>query len=234
MNIRCIIVDDEPLAREGLELLIRDAGFLELTASCAGPMEANAVLQSQPTDLMFLDIQMPRIRGLDFLRTLATPPLVIITTAYPNYALEGFELNVLDYLLKPITPERFLKAVNRARELLNWRQTATDVQDHFFIRSNNGYEKIMYDEIWYIEALQNYMSITTARGKFLTLATLRSLEEQLPAARFLRIQKSFIVPVDKIQSLSGNELTVADRKIPVSKNYKEDLMLLIDKRLIKK
>src|SRR6201995_5418046 len=119
MNIQCIIVDDEPLAREGLERLVKEAGFLELVASCSSAMEANRVLSSEKIDRMFLDIQMPRMRGTDFLRSLEVKPEVIITSAYPEYAIEGFELNVLDYLLKPITPERFLKAVNRAREVLS-------------------------------------------------------------------------------------------------------------------
>ena len=122
MNIRCIIVDDEPLALEGMELLVKEAGFLDLRASCTGALEANQVLAREDIDLIFLDIQMPRIRGIDFLRGLKDPPLVIITTAYPHFALEGFELNVLDYLVKPIAPDRFLKSVNRARDVLERNQ----------------------------------------------------------------------------------------------------------------
>lgn len=240
MTIRCIIVDDEPLAQEGMELLVHEAGFLDLRASCASAPEANLVLAREPIDLIFLDIQMPRIRGIDFLRGLKDPPLVIITTAYPHFALEGFELNVLDYLVKPIAPERFLKSVNRARDVLERSQpgkpmaAAAPVDDYFFIKCNNGYEKIFHESILYVEACQNYIIIHTAGEKYMTLTPMRSLEEQLPAGNFLRIHKSYIVAIAKIRSLSGNEITVGQTKIPVSKNYKDALMKIIDQRLLKK
>ncbi len=236
MKISCIIVDDEPLAREGMELLVKEAGFLELVAMCSSAMEANKVLAQKKIDLIFLDIQMPKIKGTDFLKSLAIKPLVIITTAYPNFALEGFELNVLDYLVKPITPERFMKAVNRARELMEYKQPAGNSTDenYFFIKCNNGYEKIFYPEILFIEACQNYSCIHTTRAKFMTLTSMRSLEEQLPAGKFLRIQKSYIAALDKIQSLSGNEISIDKQKIPISKNYKDELMKIIDQKLIKK
>ena len=227
MKIRCIIVDDEPLAREGMELLVKEAGFLELRATCSNAIEANRVLAEQEIDLIFLDIQMPRIRGIDFLKSLAVRPLVIITTAYPHYALEGFELNVLDYLLKPITLERFLKAVNRARE-------AILPENYFFIKTSNGYEKILHQEILFIEANQNYSFIHTPRGKFITLTALGTIEEQLPPAKFLRVHKSYVVSVDQIQGLSGNEITIEKHKVPLSKNYREALMRIVDSRLIRK
>jgi DNA-binding LytR/AlgR family response regulator len=234
MNIRCIIVDDEPLAREGMELLVKETGFLDLRASCAGALEANQVLSREAIDLIFLDIQMPRIRGIDFLRGLQDTPLVIITTAYPNFALEGFELNVLDYLVKPIGPERFLKSVNRAREVMDRNQPGAGVDDYFFIKCNNGYEKIFYDSMLFVEACQNYVCIHTAVEKYMTLTPMRSLEEQLPAGNFLRIHKSYIVAIGKIRSLNGNEVTVGQTRIPVSKNYKDELMKLIDGKLIRK
>src|SRR5882757_5207088 len=233
--IRCMIVDEEPLAREGLELLVKETGFLQLVASCPDALEANKVLSHDKIDLMFLDIQMPKVRGLDFLKSLPEKPLTIITTAYPNFALEGFELNVLDYLVKPITPERFLKAVNRGREMMEYRQPATAAaEEYFFIKCNNGYEKIYYRDILYIEACQNYSALHTEQTKWLTLTSMKSLEEQLPAGKFLRVQKSYIVSIDKIQSLSGNEITIDKHKIPVSKNYKDELMKIIDRKLIKK
>jgi len=210
-----------------MELLVKEAGFLDLRATCSNAIEANKVLAEQPIDLIFLDIQMPRIRGIDFLKSLENRPLVIITTAYPHYALEGFELNVLDYLLKPITTERFLMAVNRARE-------AVLPENFFFIKTHNGYEKILHQEILFIEASQNYSIIHTPRGKFMTLTALRAIEEQLPAARFLRVHKSYIVSIDKIQALSGNELTIDKQKVPFGKNYKDALMRIIDSRLIRK
>lgn len=235
MNITCIIVDDEPLAREGLELLVQDTGFLKLSASCSNVMEASQVLSQEKIDLMFLDIEMPKIRGTDFLRGLAVKPLVVITTAYPNFALEGFELNVLDYLVKPITPDRFLRSVNRAQDFLQSQQPADlGTASFFFIKCNNSYEKIAYQDILYIEGSQNYVTIYTQQQKFLTLATMKSVEDQLPPARFLRIQKSFIVAIDKIQSIANNEITIGTHKIPVSKNYKDELMKLISDHLMKK
>jgi DNA-binding LytR/AlgR family response regulator len=159
---------------------------------------------------------------------LQDPPLVIITTAYPNFALEGFELNVLDYLVKPIGPERFLKSVNRAREVME------RVDDYFFIKCNNGYEKIFYESVLFVEACQNYICIHTAGEKYMTLTPMRSLEEQLPAGTFLRIHKSYIVAIGKIRSLNGNEVTVGQTRIPVSKNYKDELMKIIDGKLIRK
>jgi DNA-binding LytR/AlgR family response regulator len=241
MNIRCIIVDDEPLAREGMELLVKEAGFLELRAICSNALEANKVLAQEEIDLIFLDIQMPRLRGIDFLRSLAVRPLVIITTAYPNFALEGFELNVLDYLVKPITTDRFLKAANRALEIFEYKRPAAAApaeglpsDNYFFIKCNNGYEKIFYQEILFIEASQNYSCIHTSRDKFMTLTPLRALEEQLPPGKFLRVQKSYIAAIEKIQSLSGNEITIDKHKIPLSKSAKEELMKLIDRRLIKR
>jgi DNA-binding LytR/AlgR family response regulator len=245
MNIRCIIVDDEPLAREGMELLVKEAGFLELRATCHNALDANKVLAREEIDLIFLDIQMPRVRGIDFLRTLVDPPLVVITTAYPSFALESFELNVLDYLLKPITPERFMKSANRALEVMEYRSrppgppadgsnTGNAMENHFFIKCNNGYEKIFYQEILFIEASQNYSCVHTGRAKFMTLTPMRALEEQLPAGKFLRVHKSYIVPIDKIQSFSGNEITVDKHKIPIGKGHRDELMKMIDRTLIKK
>jgi DNA-binding LytR/AlgR family response regulator len=232
-----MIVDDEPLAQEGMELLVKEAGFLDLRAICSGAPEANQVLAREPIDLIFLDIQMPRIRGIDFLRGLKDPPLVIITTAYPHFALEGFELNVLDYLVKPIAPERFLRSVNRARDVMERSLPGAkgkSLDDYFFIKCNNGYEKIFHGSILYVEACQNYVCIHTPGEKYMTLTPMRSLEEQLPAGDFLRVHKSYIVAIGKIRKLSGNEITVGQVKIPVSKNYKDAVMKIIDDRLLKK
>jgi DNA-binding LytR/AlgR family response regulator len=177
---------------------------------------------------------MPAIRGIDFLKTLQDPPLVIITTAYPNFALEGFELNVLDYLVKPITAERFLKAVNRAKETLEGKEAGNQNsrQDFFFIRSANGYEKVFYHDILFIEARQNYMTIHTEKGKLITLITIKSLENQLPVNKFMRIHKSYIVSMEKISSLRGNELIIGSHKIMVGKIYKDHLLRMINQRLI--
>lgn len=236
MNIRCMIVDDEPLAREGMERLVNDAGVFDLVAVCTNAFEANKILAKENIDLMFLDIQMPGIRGIDFLKTLVVKPLVIITTAYPNFALEGFELNVADYLVKPITAERFMKAVNRIKELHEYREkaSAADSADFFFIKSANSYEKVFFAEILFIEARQNYMSIQGEKNKLMALLTIKSLEEQLPPRKFMRIHKSYIVAVEKINSLRGNEIIIGTHKIPVGKNYKEQLLKIVNERLIAK
>ena len=236
MNIRCMIVDDEPLAREGMERLVNDAGVFDLVAVCTNAFEANKILAKENIDLMFLDIQMPGIRGIDFLKTLVVKPLVIITTAYPNFALEGFELNVADYLVKPITAERFMKAVNRIKELHEYREkaSAADSADFFFIKSANSYEKVFFAEILFIEARQNYMSIQGEKNKLMALLTIKSLEEQLPPRKFMRIHKSYIVAVEKITSLRGNEIIIGTHKIPLGKNYKEQLLKIVNERLIAK
>jgi DNA-binding LytR/AlgR family response regulator len=236
MNIRCIIVDDEPLAREGMERLVKDAGVFDLVAVCSNAMEANKILSQEKIDLMFLDIQMPGMRGIDFLKTLQTKPLVIITTAYPNFALEGFELNVLDYLVKPITAERFLKAVNRAKDVLESKEggNADAKTDFFFIRSASSYEKVFFNDILFIEASQNYMTVHTEKGKLMALLTIKSLEDQLPAKKFLRIHKSYIISLEKVTSLRGNEVIIGAHKIPIGKNYKDQLLKIVNDRLIGK
>lgn len=236
MNIRCIIVDDEPLAREGMERLVSDAGIFDLVATCANALEANKILSQQKIDLVFLDIQMPGMRGTDFLKTLPVKPLVIITTAYPNFALEGFELHVFDYLVKPITTERFLHAVNRVRDMLESKKDGKTTQetDFFFIKSSNNYEKVFFDDILFIEASQNYMTVHTEKGKILALITIKSLEEQLPARKFIRIHKSFIVSIDKITALRGNELVLGVHKIPVGKLYKDSILKMVQDKLIGK
>jgi len=236
MMIRCIIVDDEPLAREGMERLVNDAGIFELVAICNNALEANKILSNEKIDLIFLDIQMPGMRGVDFLKTLQIRPLVIITTAYPNFALEGFELNVLDYLVKPITPERFMKAVNRAKDMLEYKEeeNATGKKDFFFIRSASSFEKVFFNDILFIEASQNYMTIHTEKGKLMALLTIKSLEEQFPGNRFLRIHKSYIISLEKVSSLRGNEVIIGGHNIPIGKNYKDQLLKIVNDRLIGK
>jgi DNA-binding LytR/AlgR family response regulator len=216
--------------------LVKDASIFDLVAVCSNTMEANKMLAREKIDLMFLDIQMAGIRGIDFLKTLKAPPLVIITTAYPNFALEGFELNVSDYLVKPITAERFLKAVNRIRDILEYREDAGKAgsSDFFFIRSANSYEKVFFSDVLFIEARQNYMTIQMEKTKLLALLTIKSLEQQLPPGKFMRVHKSYIVSLEKITSLRGNEIIIGPHKIPVGKNYKEQLIKIVNDRLIGK
>jgi len=229
--INCVIVDDEPLAREGLSNYVREVDFLHLTATCENPLELLDLLDRSPADLIFLDIQMPKMNGLDFLKIAQKIPMVIITTAFPSYALEGFQLDVLDYLLKPITFERFFKAARKARDYqrLLMRPGITDLnkiekQDYFFIKCGSKYEKIPLEDILYVEGMQNYVIIYTLRGKYLTMLSLKNLEENLSEQSFIRVHKSYIVAIGKIDSIEGNEICIQNSKIPISRNYREKVI----------
>jgi DNA-binding LytR/AlgR family response regulator len=240
MTLQCIIIDDEPLARTGLKEYIQDVEFLQLAGEFDNPMKAIDTLMQQKIDLIFLDIQMPRMTGLEFLKSLAQPPLVIFTTAYPQYAVEGFELNAIDYLLKPFSFERFWKAVIKAKSL---REPASQPvaaaagaePDYFFIKSDNKLVKIKYDEILFIEALQNYVAVHTTEKKYITYLTFRSIEEYLPAGRFVRTHKSFIVAAAKVESIEGNDIRIGQHHIPISRTERETvLQQLLQNRLLKR
>ncbi|SHN18909.1 LytTR family DNA-binding domain-containing protein [Chitinophaga sp. CF418] len=227
MKMNCVIIDDEPLAREGLSNYVREVDFLHLVDTCTNPVELIQLLDKHPVDLIFLDIQMPKMNGLDFLKIVQRPPMVVITTAFPSYALEGFQLNVMDYLLKPITFDRFFKAANKAKEyyqLLN-KTAASDMrktekeEDYFFIKCGSKYEKIYFNDILYVQGMQNYVTIYTSKGKYMTLLYLKNLEENLDKKAFIRVHKSYIVSIDKIEGIEGNEIFIASNKIPVSRNY---------------
>jgi two-component system LytT family response regulator len=224
--INCVIIDDEPLAREGLASYVREVDFLKLSGVCENPLELLPLIDRQAADLVFLDIQMPKMNGIEFLKILQKPPMVIITTAYPSYALEGFQLNVLDYLLKPVTFERFFKAGAKARDYykLLTGDPAKPAEDYFFIKCGNKYEKIFFDEILYIEGLQNYVTIYSTKGKYVTMLSLKSLEENLAGTAFIRVHKSFIVAINKIDGIEGGELFIGSSRIPVSRNHREQVM----------
>jgi len=228
MTLHCLIIDDEPLARKGIEEYIKEVGFLRLVAKCENTMKAASYLEQGVVDLIFLDIRMPGISGIAFLKTLRNPPMVIFTTAYPEHALEGYSLNVMDYLVKPISFERFLKAANKALDFYRLRHQAESqketLPDYFFIKCDSKYEKVQYEEVLYIEALQNYVIIRTADRKLITYMTLRGLEAQLPKAKFIRVHKSYVVSLSKIKSVEGNELVIDTARIPISRNLREEVM----------
>jgi len=213
-----------------MELLLKEAGFLELRASCSNAMEANKVLTQEDIDLIFLDIQMPKIRGIDFLRSLSDPPLVIITTAYPNFALEGFELDVLDYLVKPISFQRFVKAVGKAREYYSGRTPAMvavgegAAPDHLFIKSGNSLQKINYSEILFIEALQNYVAIHTKGKKYITYVTFKAIGDHLPPDRFLKVHKSYIIQISQVDSIEDHAIIIGQASIPISRANREEIL----------
>jgi len=228
MNINCIIIDDEPLARKGLKEYIADVDFLNLVGEFDSPLKATALLSGGEVQLLFLDIQMPKITGLEFFKTLQHPPPVIFTTAYPQYALEGFEVNALDYLVKPISFDRFLKASLKAKEYYEVREKntadAVATADHFYIKADNKLVKIAFDDILFAEALQNYVCIHTGDKKYMTYLTFKSVEEYLPADKFVRLHKSFIVAASKIDSIDGNDVRIGQHHIPISRNLKDEVM----------
>jgi len=234
MKIKCVITDDEPVARKGLQGYVEKIDFLELAGVCEGAISLNSLLQSMQIDLVFLDIEMPQLRGTDFLKTLSNPPLVIFTTAYERYAVEGFELDVLDYLLKPISFERFLKAVNKARQYFDSNQHGSG-SDYLYIKVNHKLEKVMIDEILFAEAMENYVAIYTPHQKMVTLATLKSLIEKLPDQKFIQPHKSYLVATDKINSIEGNIIHIGKYQVPVSKYLKENVMeKIVNSRLLRK
>lgn len=226
---RCIIIDDEPLARKGLKEYINDVDFLQLEAEFDSPLKATKLLCEGNVQVIFLDIQMPKMSGLEFFKTLPHAPPVIITTAYPQYALDGFELNALDYLVKPISLERFLKAALKAKEYYEVRnknisEAPPSKEDFFFIKSDNKLVKIFFDDILFAEALQNYVSIHTKTKKFITYLTFKSIEEYLPAGQFIKTHKSFIVSASKIDNIAGNDIRIGEHHIPISRSSKDEVM----------
>lgn len=229
MNINCIIIDDEPLARKGLKEYIADIDFLKLSGEFDNPLKATSLLNKQNIQLVFLDIQMPKITGLEWLKTLQFVPQVIFTTAYPQYALDGFELNALDYLVKPISFERFYKASLKAREYFEVRHTNMAIpqpgkaEEYFFIKSDNKLIKILFDDVLYVEALQNYVCIHTTEKKQITYLTFRSVEEYLPNEKFIKTHKSFIVSAAKVDSIDGTGLLIGTHRIPMSRHLKEEV-----------
>ena len=239
--INVIIVDDEPLAQDVLETYIQKIPELNLIEKCSNALEANEALKNHDIDLMFLDIQMPQLTGVDFLKTLSHPPLVIFTTAYPNYAIEGFELNALDYLLKPISLERFMKAVNKAEEQLELQSKGgsssggeeEEEPNFIFVKADKKLVKINYADIIYIEGLKDYVIIRMDNSRVITLQTMKSLEEKLPQNIFKRIHRSYIVNVDKIEAVVGNMIEVIEKNqakhSPIGKNYRDELLEIINK-----
>ena len=227
MTINAVVIDDEPLARKGLKEYIADVDFLNLTGEFDSPLKAAELISRGEVQLLFLDIQMPKMTGLDFFKTLQHAPPVIFTTAYPQYALEGFEVNALDYLVKPISFDRFFKAVLKAKEYYEVRDTNTreaNAAEYFFIKVDNKLVKILFDEVLYAEALQNYVIIHTAVKKYMTYLTFKSVEDYLPADKFLKIHKSYIVAASKIDSIEGNDIRIGQQHIPISRNQKEEVM----------
>ncbi len=235
--MKTIIVDDEPLALEILEEFISKVPELKLIKKCQNAIEAGEVLRKHDIDLVFLDIQMPQLTGIEFVKSLTKPPKIIFTTAFSQYALEGFELNAVDYLLKPIAFDRFLKAVNKAMD-----QNGTHVSDHeelesgpdfIFVKADKKLIRLKYNEIQYVEGLKDYVIIKTDTGRIITLQTMKSLEEKLPQPKFMRIHRSYIINLEKIVAVVGNMVEVLEKGqsklLPIGKNYRDELEKVVEK-----
>lgn len=233
MNITCLIVDDEPLARNLMTEYVRKVNYLRLVRACSSALEAMEVLRSTPVDLMFLDVQMPQLTGLAFLKSLQRKPQVILTTAYSEYALEGYEHDVADYLLKPITFERFLKAVDKASSRLSKPQdTQPEEQtpDYIFVKDGTKLVKIRWDEILYVEGLKDYVTIHTPQQKVVSLQRLKALEEQLPGNRFMRVHNSFIISLDAIRTIQKDKVQIAEAWIPIGDTYRKGFREFVEGR----
>ncbi|MDA3927610.1 MAG: DNA-binding response regulator [Prolixibacteraceae bacterium] len=223
--ISCIIVEDEPLALKRTMEYVCKIPYLDLLQSFDNGFEAVGFLKAQPVDLIFLDIKMDELTGIQFLESLDKKPYVIITTAYSEYALKGYELNVTDYLLKPFTIERFIQAVEKVSHQLE--KAPENNRDFFFVKSDYKIEKIFFNDILFIEGMRDYRNIQTESKKILTLQTFRDLEKELPNSLFCRVHKSFIVTLNKIDIIERNRIKVKDKLIPISETYKADFYKII-------
>src|SRR5580658_7023418 len=239
MKLKCVIIDDEPIARKVLQEYIEEIEFLELAGQAENPLKAMAILNAQDVDILLLDINMPKINGIDFLKSSRSTASVIITTAYAEYAVESYGLDVLDYLVKPIGFERFLKACNKALEVAELKKLGKGQPqkpgDHFFIKSNNQIEKVFYNDLLYAEAMLNYVMLYTAARKMMVYVTIKSLEEQLPADQFIKVHKSFIVNISKVKRIEGNVLDIGNEKITISQSLREKVVAeIVRDKMIKR
>lgn len=227
-KIRCLIVDDEPPALQLLEKYASMIDQLEVVGTCQSGVKAFDMLKDQRVDLMFLDIRMPVLNGLDFLKTLKNPPAVILTTAYREYAIDGYDLDIIDYLLKPIAFDRFLKAVDRFRE----RTTSINVgknerktqPEHIYFNVNRTHHKVVFSDILYVESLKDYVRIHTKTDRLVVKGNLGSIMKELPAERFVRIHRSFAVSLSSVKSFNQSEVEIENIKLPIGASYRDELL----------
>ncbi|WP_347838080.1 response regulator transcription factor [uncultured Draconibacterium sp.] len=233
MKTKCLIIDDEPLARDLMRSHIEKLDNFEICAECGDAMKALQELHNHKIDLMFMDIQMPQITGIEFLRTLKNPPKVIITTAYREYALEGFELDVVDFLLKPITFERFLKSVNKYYQSIQddvppdqpTPVAHGNTEEAFiYVKENKKVLKVQLNEILYVEGLSEYVQIYTTDKKIITKNSMTNMAEKLPENSFMRIHKSFIVSLSKIEAFTSSSIEVPGKELPIGRSYKNAVL----------
>jgi DNA-binding LytR/AlgR family response regulator len=240
MKLKCMIVDDEALALDILENYILRLDNLELVARCQNAIEAFNVLQNKKIDLIFLDIQMPKLTGIDFLKNLSSPPKIILTTAYRDYALEGYELNVLDYLLKPISFERFFKSINKVWEMSQTIAPQNPLDNSglmlanthqgegfIYIKADKKMVRLMLRDILYIESLKDYVRVKTTDKEIISYQRISYLEEKLPEDVFVRVHRSFIVAIDKIEAFSSHSVEIQKKEIPIGRNYKNEVFKIL-------
>ena len=233
MILNCLIIDDEPIARKLLQEYIEETDFLKLAGTAENPVKATGLLNDLDIDLIFLDVNMPKMNGFQFLRSVNNLPMVIMTTAYGQYALDGFEMAVVDYLVKPFSLDRFIKASQKALKLktLEDKQQPNDTStdEYFFVKCDNKIERVNYTDLVYVEAMANYVTLYTTNKKLVVYLTIKGIQEKLPADKFLQVHKSYIVNIDKISNIEGNMLDVGLVKITVGQSFYEDAM----KRILK-
>lgn len=229
MNSSCLVVDDEVLAREGIEAFILQTPFLDHVSSFGSAEPTLHFLKNHTVDLLFLDIQMPEMTGLELIKKIENPPQVIFTTAYREFAIDGFELNAVDYLLKPISYDRFLKAAKKAVA------AQSEKRDHIFIKSNGMIIKILLDTILYIESAKDYIFIHTTNNKYLTLISLRQIELSLPGSKFMRVHRSYLIALKQVERIEGHQLHIGEQRIPISRPLREEVYKrIIGNRLIER
>ncbi len=222
--MRCLIVDDDELSRNIMEDLVKEDEQLELVKTCASAIEAFNVLKSEEIDLIFLDVDMPKMTGIDLIKSLDVVPQVILITSHSEFAVESYELNVTDFIVKPISHARFIKAVEKARKNLSRPAFSQETTKSIFIKTDSRLVQVHTKNLLYIEALGNYVNVYTTSGKFIVLSTMKDIESRLTAPEFMRVHRSFIVRLDKIESIEDNFIHINQKSIPIGKNYKDDLM----------
>ena len=233
--MKCLIVDDEPLARKGLEDFVKQTPFLEHVKSVSSALEAMEFLKQNSIEIMFLDIQMPDMTGIDLMKVISDPPQVIFTTAHREFALDGFELNVVDFLLKPFSYSRFLKAVHKTIVIDNKEHKSKDTKDHIFIKSNGMLIKVFIDDITFIETAKDYIFIHTLHDKYLTLVSLKHIEGELPKEKFIRVHRYYLVGVSHIRKLEGNLIYIGEHKIKISRTLRNQVyQSIIGNKLIER
>ena len=235
MKLKCLIIDDEPVARKLLQEFVEEIEYLQLAGIAESPLKALPYVTTQSIDIIFLDINMPKLNGIDFLKSSKIGAQIIMTTAYAEYAVEAYGLDVLDYLVKPFSFERFLKAANKAKEYfeLKKKQPEDSGNKYFFVKCDGKIEKIFYDELLYVEAMMNYVILHTETRKMIVYLTVKGIAEQLPVGKFLKVHKSYIVNTSKIKNIEGNEINLGSAKVTISQNLHDTVIkeILKDKML---